>query len=277
MIGFQPIIPQSGFGGWSFLQRTQEAQRSVFEKSPEMRRDIEYFRENISNAGAAEDLVNDRRLLKVALGAFGLDDDLNKRAYVLKVLAEGTESDDAFANRIVDKRYHALAEAFGYGNDSGARVQQSNFAETIVAPYKVKQFEISVGDRDQSMRLALGFLREISEHAASDSSEKSVWYRIMGNPPLRSVFETAFGLPVEFGSLDIEQQLGVFREKSAKLFGDSSPQVFQNPKNVDKLLQTFFVRKQLAENPTAGIRGTVALSLLQNSTAAMDNFFKSRL
>ncbi len=80
MIGFQPIVPQTGYVGWRFLERTTETQRVAFEKSPELLRDLEYFKENISKATTAEDLVNDRRLLRVALGAFGLEDDLGKRA-----------------------------------------------------------------------------------------------------------------------------------------------------------------------------------------------------
>ncbi|MHA1127986.1 MAG: DUF1217 domain-containing protein, partial [Alphaproteobacteria bacterium] len=179
--------------------------------------------------------------------------------------------------KIVDKRYHALAEAFGYGNTLGARVGKSDFAESIIAPYKNRQFEIAVGDADQSMRLALSFIREIAEFANSDSSEKSSWYKVMGNPPLRSMFETAFGLPVKFGGLDIEKQQEVFRDKATQLFGSSSMDAFKDKENVDKLLRTFFVRKQIAEGPGVSVRGTVALSLLQNSTAAMANFFQSQL
>lgn len=277
MIGFTPVIPQSGYTGWRFFERTQDAQKAVFDKSPEVVRDITYFRENIAKVGTAEELVNDRRLLKVALGAFGLDEDIDKRAYVLKVLSEGTEDDDAFANRLVDKRYFAMAEAFGYGNQVGARVELSNFASSIVEQYKIRQFEVAVGDTDQSVRLAMGFLREISEYSTSDSSEKSLWYKIMGNPPMRKIFETAFGLPSKFGSLDIEQQREVFGERTRKMFGDSSPTVFTSRENVDKLLSTFFIRKQISDNGIANIRGSTALTLLQNSTLAMDNFFQSRL
>lgn len=277
MIGFQPIVPQTGYVGWRFLERTAETQRVVFEKSPELLRDLAYFKENIRNATTAEDLVNDRRLLKVALGAFGLEGDLDKRAYVLKALVEGTDADDSFANRMVDKRYQELSKAFGYGNQFGARVALSDFAESIITPYKVQKFEVAVGDSDESMRLAMVFVREIGEFANSDGADDSAWFKVMGNPPLRQIFETAFGLPKSFGLLDVDKQRDVFRDKAGKLFGNSSLAVFKESENVDKMLRTFFVRKQISESSGAGAPGTTALMLLRNSAAGMANFFQSRL
>lgn len=277
MIGFQPIVPQTGYVGWRFVERTAEMQRASFERSPELQRDLAYFKDNISKATTAEDLVNDRRLLKVALGAFGLSDDLDKRAYVLKALVEGTDADDSFANRMVDKRYHELSKAFGYGNQFGARVAQSNFSESITDPYKVQKFEIAVGQSDESMRLAMVFVREIGELANSNRANGSAWFKVMGNPPLRQIFEIAFGLPKSFGLLDVDKQRDIFRDKAQSLFGSSSLAVFNQTENVDKMLRTFFLRKQISEGAGVGTQGTAALTLLRNSAAGMASFFQSRL
>lgn len=277
MIGFQPIVPHTGYFGWRFLERTVDTQRTAFENSPELLRDLQYFKENIGKATTAEDLVNDRRLLKVALGAFGLEDDLNKRAYVLKALVEGTDADDSFANRMVDKRYQKLSKAFGYGNVQGARVARSDFAENILTPFKIRKFEVAVGNSDESMRLAMVFAREIGEFAASENADNAAWFKIMGNPPLRQIFETAFGLPKSFGLLDVDKQRDTFRDKARMMFGDSSLAVFKESENVDKMLRTFFVRKQISESNVSGVRGSTALTLLKSSADGMARFFHSRL
>ncbi len=276
MVGFQPIVPMSGYTGWKFLERTVEAQQNAFNNSAQIKRNIEYFKENINKATTAQDLIDDHRLLSVALGAFGLDDDISKKAYVLKALVEGTEDDDAFANRIVDKRYREFAEAFGYGNQSGARVGLSNFSETIVSSYKTRQFEIAIGGSDESMRLAMSFTREISDFANSSNSN-AAWFEIMGNPPIRKIFETAFGLPSSFGRLDVDRQRATFQEMSGRMFGSDKVDVFKDEANVEKLLRTFFVRQQLAEGPGAGVRGSTALLLLQNTASGMANLFQSRI
>ena len=69
---FQPIVPTGGLAGWRFLQRTYDTQFEAFSKSVSLQRDTDYFKENIAEATTAEALVSDRRLLTVALGAFGL-------------------------------------------------------------------------------------------------------------------------------------------------------------------------------------------------------------
>ncbi|MEJ2023291.1 MAG: DUF1217 domain-containing protein [Maritimibacter sp.] len=113
-MAFQPIIPFGGMAGWNFLQRTRESQQETFNNSPDIKNDIEYFKEHIGEVQTAEDLVNDYRLLKVSLGAFGLGDDLGSKAYIQKVLEEGSLDPKSFANRMADKRYLAMTEAFGF-------------------------------------------------------------------------------------------------------------------------------------------------------------------
>ncbi len=277
MSDFVATIPVSGYPGWRFLERTVERQKQAFDNSAQIRRDLEYFRTNITKATTAEALVSDQRLLRVALGAFGLGDDINKKAYVLKVLAEGTETDKAFANRIVDKRYRAMAEAFGYGNLSGANTLKSGFAQDIAERYKTQQFEVAIGDADPSMRLAMGLSRQLPELLNSSVSDSSAWFQILGNPPLRAVFEMAYGLPRSFGSLDVDKQRDILRARTDRFLDDSSARVFNDPANIEKLLQRYFLRKQLAEGPAAGVPGSAALSLLTNAAGSMAGLFQSRL
>ncbi len=66
-----------------------EAQRNAFRSDPTMTRATETFREKIGTIKTAEALVADRQLLDVALTAFGLEDDINAKAFIEKVLAEG--------------------------------------------------------------------------------------------------------------------------------------------------------------------------------------------
>ena len=117
-MSFQPTIPLPGIAGWRFLERTQGAQKAAFEKGPELQRDIAYFKEKIAGVTTAADLVADRRLLKVALGAFGLEGEIDKKAFVRKILEDGTTDPASLANRLTDKSWYKLAEAFGFG-DSG--------------------------------------------------------------------------------------------------------------------------------------------------------------
>ena len=56
-MSFQPILPLSGYAGWTFLQRTLEKQQEAHASSGQIKRNTEYFAENIGKVRTAEELV----------------------------------------------------------------------------------------------------------------------------------------------------------------------------------------------------------------------------
>lgn len=260
---FQPVIPLSGYAGWRFLQRTLDTQVAAFVESPVVARSTTYFRENIAKIRTAEDLVGDRRLLEVALGAFGLDDDIDAKAFIVRVLGDGTIADDALANRLADKRYRTMSEAFGFG-DLGARTSLSFFADDIAARYEARQFERAVGDQNGDMRLALSLADGLADVIGQRLSPKSEWFAVMGNSALRSVFETALGFPTGFGALDIDQQNTAFQERAQAVFGTSRLSEISAPEQQDKLIRLYLIRSEAAAS-ASNSAGSIALTLLQSS------------
>lgn len=277
---FQPVVGAGGYSGWLVLQRTEPRQREIFEQSPSLQRNVDYFRENIQNAVTAKDLISDRRLLTVALGAFGLDDELNKQAFVQKILEEGTETDDTFANRLNEPKFIALADAFGYGNASaGANIIADGFSDDIISRYKARAFDLAVGEVDNDARLALNYRREIDGIVSEDSSQETIWFRIMGQQPIREVLETALNLPSEISQLDIDRQRELFEDKAAQVLGSSDPAILSDPDVMDDLLRRFFLIRQTENGPTSTTPGFSALSLLQAAplgAGAAQNLFQSQ-
>ena len=280
-MAFQPIIGLGGYPGWLILQRTEARQREVFEESPTLQRNVDYFRENITSATTAEALVSDRRLLSVALGAFGLDEEINKRAFVQKILEGGTEKSGAFANRLGEPRYQAFAEAFGYGNiDGGSSILLDSFREDIIARYKVRAFDRAVGEVDGDARLALNFRREIAGLVADDATTQTKWFRILGQRPLREVVATALNIPSSVAQLDIDKQQQIFADRAARVFGSSDPAALESPEVVDDVLRRFFLIRQTQNGPNALTPGISALTVLQSSAlgaGAAQNLFQSQL
>lgn len=263
-MSFTPIVPMAGYAGWAFLQRTMDSQKAAFEASPALQTEEEYFRKKIGTVGSAEELVSDRRLMKVALGAFGLEGDINNTFFMRKVLEEGSTEKTALANKLTDKSYLALSEAFGFGKATAPETGKAGFADTILAKYANQQFETAVGEQNSDMRLALNAQRELAELAGKDSSDKSKWYAVLGSEPLRQVFETAFGLPSSFGSLDLDQQVRSLQDKMDRLLGSESITSFKDPAQIDTLLKRYLTMSQIT-NSTAT---SPALQLLQSNGSA---------
>jgi hypothetical protein len=269
-MSFQPVVPFGGVVGLQYLRRTMDIQREAFDASPVLKRDVDYFRENIASVTSAEDLVSNRQMLKVALGAFGLDGDLDSKFLIRKVLEEGVTSPEALANRLSDTRYRELSKAFGFGNGTLPNTGLSGFAERITSAYLQRQFEVGVGASDNNLRLALSFEREIPEIAQRSTSDETKWFTVMGNRPLRQVFETAFGLPTAFGTLDLDRQLDTFRDRAERFLGISEFSDLADPETQNRLVQLFLTRAQLAQGPSlsaAGSGASVALTLLSQTAS----------
>ncbi|GIT91618.1 flagellar basal body rod protein FlgF [Jannaschia pagri] len=236
---FQPYVPTGGLAGWRFLQNTIASQKDAFSASAVVQRDMEYFREKISDVETPEQLVNDFRLLSVALNAFGLSEDINNKFLIRKVLEEGTLDPEALANRLSDTRYRDMARAFGFGDFPVPNTALSDFPDRIAARYVDQSFEQALGNTNNTMRLALNAQRELVNIAEEDSSNRTKWFRIMGTPPLRQVFEGAFNLPTSFGTLDLDRQLTVFEERTEAAFGTSDISELAQPETLERLLDRF--------------------------------------
>jgi len=263
-MSFQPVVPFGGFAGWSFLERTRDAQQGAFDRSTSIQRSTDAFRERIGSITTAEQLVNDRQLLSVALGAFGLDEDIGNRFFIRKVLDEGTVNDQSFANRLSDKRYFELSKAFGF-DLTPPNTQISTFADDIVDRFKGRQFEIAVGETAPDIRLVLSLERELPQIASRSLSEDGKWFTIMSTPPLRTVFERAFNLPSSVGALDIDQQLSIFKERATVWFGEEGVSQFADRERIDELTRRFFASSESQNGPSSSTRGSAALALLQSS------------
>lgn len=266
-MNFQPVLPLSGYPGWLFLDRTMDAQQKAHDNTQQLKREAAYFEKNISQIQTAEALVQDRTLLKVALGAFGLDEDIGNKFFIRKVLEDGTLERSALSNRLADKRYLELSKAFGFGDFSIPNTKLSDFGTRITEAYKERQFEVAVGDQDENMRLALGAQRELDALTKRDISENAMWFTVMGNAPLRNVFETALGLPSSFGSLDLDKQLEVFRDRAERQFGVKDIVQFADPEKQEELIRNFLIRADFQSQNISTLGGRTALALLQSANA----------
>ena len=266
---FQPVLPATGYAGWRFLQTTLQSQQETFNRSPEIARIADHFRDRIGQITSAEDLVADRRLLQVALGAFGLDDDIDNRFFIRRVLEDGVAANDSLANRLSDKRYRALSEAFGFGNGLLPNTVRSTFASDMIARYETKQFERAVGAQNEDLRAALAFAPALREVVDGATSDRARWFTVLGTPPLRLVIETALGLPASMARIDLDQQLGEFQRRAEATFGTSDLSALLDPEVQEKMVRLYLIRAE-AQQSDFGTAGSVALSLLQSGQASLE-------
>ncbi len=100
----------------SYQLVTRDLDKSIgrVEDQAAVKRETEYYLANIGKVKSADDFVKDYRLFTYAMKAHGLEDMAYAKAFMLKVLKEGIQETDSFANKLTDKRYAEFARSFNF-------------------------------------------------------------------------------------------------------------------------------------------------------------------
>lgn len=235
----------------------------LFKNSFEIQNDIRHYASRIDDVNSASDLVKDRKLLKVSLGAFGLSDDIDSQFFVKRILEDGTTSRDALSNKMTDSRYKDLSKFFGFGDPIPTGYTLQYKVAKVTEDYAQAKFEEAIGEQDESLRLALFGSRALQSIAEKPGSEKSKWFMILGNPPLRKIFETALNLPSSFSQIDLDTQVRIIDEQSDRKLNIKTPSDLEDPDLISSTIDRFVLQSEIKNTSSNISSSSVALSLLQ--------------
>ena len=274
---FQPAIPLSGIGGWKFLQETYSRQLDSFSDSPQVRNDRDYMLEKLSNRMTVDEFMSDRRLLRVTMTAFGLGGEEWKGGFIRKALEEVGDPESTFLPRLNNTKYTNFAEALA--PIDGNIIMSSGELAKIAVNFEAQSFRTAVGEVDDSMRLALNLQAELPEMVGSEATDKTILYRILGDVPVRTVFETAFNLPEGISALDLDRQAEVFKEQITSVLGISDLSELADPDVTEKLIHRFLAMETIENGSASYSPASAALTLLSNGVGsqASQNLFLSLL
>lgn len=247
-----------GLLGWKILQRTESRQIEILRRDAVVQRATTYLRENPDKLTSPEALVGDYRMLSAVLSAFGLENDVANKAFIRKVLESDITDRNALVNRLSDKRYLRMAEALGFNAPGGP---SADLGDRLGQAFIQREYERRVGAGDEDLRLALNARREIAAFTGSEKGATTQWYEVMGNPPMRKVFETALGFGPSFGKLPVERQNAEFMKAAQRQFGTSSLSELAEPAATERLIISFLARAQLTQSFGQN-RYSAALTLL---------------
>jgi len=239
------------------LQHSGEAQKQNYAKQPQMQREIDYFLENAKKIESPEDFFKDRRLMQVALGAFGLEQELNYTARNKAIMTEDPEAKESLVNRLAEPRYKQISQAFDFFGSGVEKLQDEDFLKEIADKFLTNQFEKNLGGGNEALREAAYFRRKVAEVA-----EDGDIYKLMGDKVMRSVITDTLRIPKEIVNQSLDRQAKVIESKVKAAD-------FQDPAFVDKFLARFLTQKdaeaQLANmgGGSFGSSGQIALQLLQ--------------
>ena len=222
--------------------------------APMVERETAYYLEHVSDAKSIDDFLANDRLYRFAMKAHGLEDMIYAKAFMRKVLEDGTHAKDAFANKLADTRYRDFAKTYDYKAFGTATTVTTAAQQGTVDKYLRQTLEEDVGAQSEGARLALYFERKASGITKT--------MNLLGDPALLKVVQVAFGFNEATGAMDVNKQVAMIEKRL-----DVAD--LQDPSKLKSLLNRFTTLWE-AENSTTTMISNAALLIGQAPTIGVD-------
>lgn len=225
----------------SNLTRTTETTA----KRAEVAREVDYYLKKIGDVKSIDDLMKDTRLYNFAMKAHGLEDMAYAKAFIRKVLTEGVENKNSFANKLVDTRYREFATTFNFASFGDTATMFKDAQQGTVDKYLRQTIESDAGASNEGVRLALYMQRK-------GPGLTSV-YGILADKALLSVVQTTLGLAPQTALADIDKQAQMI---SAKLDVED----FKDPEKLKRFLNRFATMWDMKNGQATGTSPATLIS-----------------
>ena len=229
----------SALASYQFISRDLNATLKRTSEQPEVARESEYYLSNISKITSIDEFFADDRVYAYAMRASGLADMTYAKAFMRKVLAEGIDRKDSFANSLADKRYREFATRFNFDRYGATATTFTRARQGTVDSYIRQVLEENAGEENQGVRLALYFQRKAPSIGSA--------VEILADPALLKVAEVVFNIPLSTGNID---------KNAARISKRLNIKDLQDPDKLTKLLTRFTAMWELQQPSSTPADGT---------------------
>jgi hypothetical protein len=165
---------------------------------PRVAMEAKVYLERIEKIKTVDEFLKDDRTLRFAMKAFGLEDMAYAKGFIRKVLNEGVDSSNAFANKLADSRYRDFAATFNFLRYGETTTIFDRTRQGTVDKYVQQVLEESAGTQNENVRLAIYFQRK----APTITSP----YQILADRALTQVVYQALALSPSTSLMNIDAQ-----------------------------------------------------------------------
>lgn len=170
----------------------------------------ENYQSKIQSIDTVSELLADREVIDVVIGAFGLDPEDATDDFLKQIFASDLSDPKSFVNQQKDNRWAELVASFNFDaegkltRETIGTVQQRGEIMETVNKYLRQTLEEAEGESNEAVRLALYFQR--TAPTITDA------YGLIADDALMAVFRTTFGYSDEFSNMDVDQQARIVEE-----------------------------------------------------------------
>ena len=219
--------------------------------SKDAAKDVDAFAKGMDDVKSLDDLLGNSKLTDFILKSVGLDPKDYKKDTLKKIFTSDPADPKSYLNTKADTKFKDIVADFNFDKDGNltrsklGAVQDQGALDRTQQGYLAQTLETQQGQNNDGTRLALYFTRQAPNITSL--------YTILGDKALFQVVQTAFNLPSQVSSMDVDKQVAMLQKfMDLKDLGD--------PKKVDKLVKRFTAMYDIQNSTTQA----PALQILTN-------------
>jgi hypothetical protein len=194
------------------------------------------YTEKMQNIKTVSEFLADDSLVEFVLKAKGIDPDSVDADFMKQLFESDLDDPESFANMQEDHRFVEIVSSFNFDKDGNIALRETGIQDrygrmTTDYLYLQQMLEEQTGEDSAGARLALYFKRMMPTINSA--------FDILGDTALLEVFRTAYELPKEMSTMDIDKQK-VIVERYMDL------EELQDPDELEKFITRFTAMYDLA-------------------------------
>ena len=171
------------------LATTNQAQLlAQFQKSSTTNADIAAYQAGVSKITTVDQFLNNYKVLKVALTAYGMQDVISQKGLLKQLLTQDPSGSKSVAQKFGKASYLAFAQAYwSLSTDGGARISSAASLNTTAARYTTAQFQQWQANRSNDPQLATALAaRQTLQDAVDISNVGALFAKHQQSPAVQS-------------------------------------------------------------------------------------------
>lgn len=190
---------QTTLADFQLISRNLDASLKRISQRPQFAREAQYYLSKISDIDTVDQFLADDRIYRFAMEAAGLSDMIYAKAFMRKVLTEGIDDPESFANKLADTRFRDFARRFNFKRYGATATTFTRAQQGVVDEYFRLKLEEDAGESNEGVRLALYFQRKAPSIRNG--------YGILADRALMRVAETIIGHSLAHGNIEKNARL----------------------------------------------------------------------
>lgn len=206
-------------------------------KSAVVQSEVAYFKNKVARIENVEEFLKDPRLMRFALKAYNLEDQLQYPARIKQIMKDDATNAASLVRRMTSPGYREINAGFDFFNSGVTKVKSESFQAELISRYYTASNEQQMSELNPDLADALYFERMIGKARNG--------YEVIGDPILFGVVRKALNLPAAASTAKIEQLKKVIESKlDFTRLGDTA--------YVKKLAERFLILKDVETRQSSG-------------------------